>query len=239
MKLNEDFTTRSKLEDLGRWHITQFVRSVAARLPPGTLLLDAGAGECAYKRFFTHCRYLAMDLAVGEANWNYANVDAFASLDRLPLAGGSVDAILATQVLEHLERPRESVGEFYRVLKPGGVLYLTAPMAQSEHQAPYDFFRYTSFGLRAICRDAGFQSAQVEPLGGLLTRMAYEFPRIMDLFPGTGLMSGRVRIGGLLILPARGAAFLALWLVRRLFVWADRFDRTRDDPLGWSLVARK
>jgi len=239
VKLSEDFTTRSKLQDLGRWHITRFVESVAQRVSAGTLLLDAGAGECAYKRFFPHCRYVAMDLAIGETEWNYENVNAFGRLDRLPLADGCLDAILCTQVLEHLEWPRESVREFHRVLKPGGVLYLTAPMAHSEHQAPHDYFRYTSFGLRSICSDAGFESLQIAPFGGLPARFAYELPRIMALFPGSGVKSGRVRIGGLLLLPARVAVFLAVRLLQRLFLWADRFDRARNDPFGWSLIARK
>lgn len=239
MKLNEDFTTRSKLNDLGRWHITRFVRSVAERLPPKTLLLDAGAGECAYKRFFTHCRYLSMDLAIGETAWNYANLDSFARLDQLPLADDCLDAVLCTQVLEHLEWPRESLAEFRRVLKPGGSLYLTAPMAQAEHQAPYDFFRYTSFGLRAICADAGLRITHLAPFGGLPTRMAYELPRIMGLFPGSGIFSGRVRIGGLLLLPVRAATFLAMRLLQRVLLWADRFDRARNDPFGWSLIAQK
>jgi SAM-dependent methyltransferase len=239
MKLNEDFTEHSRLADVGRWYITRFVRSVADRLPPGTLLLDAGAGECAYKRFFAHCRYLAMDLGVGETAWNYANLDSFARLDRLPLADDCLDAVLCTQVLEHLEWPRESVAEFRRVLKPGGTLYLTAPMAQAEHQAPHDFFRYTSFGLRAICADAGFRITQLAPFGGLPTRMAYELPRIMDLFPGSGVLTGRVRIGGLLLLPVRAATFLAMRLLQGILLWADRFDRTRNDPFGWSLIAQK
>ncbi len=239
MKLNEDFTARSRLQDVGRWHITKFVGEVAERLPPGILLLDAGAGECAYKRFFPHCRYVAMDLAIGETAWNYANLDSFARLDRLPLADGSVDAILCTQVLEHVERPRETVADLHRVLKRGGTLFLTAPMAQAEHQAPYDFFRYTSFGLRAVCRGAGFERVEIVPFGGLPTRLAYELPRIMSLFPGSGILSGRVRIGGLLLLPARAATFLALRLLQRLLLWADQFDRERNDPFGWSLIAKK
>ncbi len=239
MKLNEDFTARSKLQDTGRWHITRFVRSVAGRLPPGASLLDAGAGECAYKGFFAHCRYVAMDLAVGESSWNYANLDCLARLDGLPLADGSVDAVLCTQVLEHLEWPREAVREFHRVLKPGGVLYLTAPMAQAEHQVPFDYFRYTSFGLRTILREAKFDAPRIEPLGGMPARMAYELPRIMALFPGSGLRSGRVRIGGILLLPVRAATFMAVRLLQRLLLWADRFDRARDDPLGWSVTASK
>ncbi len=239
MKLSEDFTTRSKLQDLGRWYVTRFVRSVADRLPPGALLLDAGAGECAYRTSFAHCRYVAMDLAIGEATWNYANLDSLARLDGLPLADESVDAILCTQVLEHLEWPREAVREFHRVLKPGGVLYLTAPMAQAEHQVPFDFFRYTSFGLKTILLEAGFEAPRIDPFGGMPARLAYELPRIMALFPGSGLRNGRLRIAGLLLLPARAATLMAVRLLQRLLLWADRFDRRHDDPYGWSVVAQR
>jgi SAM-dependent methyltransferase len=237
VKVNEDFTRRSRLEDLGRWYVTQFVEKVAASLQPGTLLLDAGAGECAYKRFFSDCRYFAIDLAVGDAGWNWANVDAFARLDVLPLPDESVDAILCTQVLEHLENPHASVQEFFRVLRKRGILYMTVPMAHREHQVPFDFFRYTSFGLRSLLRGAGFRDFEIAPFGGVATRMAYELPRLMDLFPGSGLKSGRVRIRGLALLPLRAASFMAIRLLQRFLLWADRFDRARDDPFGWSVIA--
>lgn len=239
MKINEDFTQRSKLCDLGRWYVTEFVRSVAARLPAGSRLLDAGAGECTYKRFFAHCRYVAMDFGMGETGWNYSNLDAFARLDALPVREGSMDAVLCTQVLEHLDRPWRALPQMYLALKPGGALYLTAPMASPEHQAPHDFFRYTSYGLRSLCRDAGFQDPRIEALGGFPARLAYEIPRLLSLFPGSGLKSGRVRPGGVLMLPARTAAIVAVRGLQRLLLWADRFDRERIDPFGWSVVATK
>src|SRR5262245_40469135 len=148
--LAEDFTRYSRLGDVGRWHVNRFVERVAAQLPAGTRLLDAGAGECAYKKYFAHCDYKSVDLGVGNLEWAYENLDYVAPLDQLPLADDTFDAALCTQVLEHLEQPRACVKELYRVLKPGAQLYLTVPMAQSEHQVPYDFFRYTSYGLRSI-----------------------------------------------------------------------------------------
>jgi ubiquinone/menaquinone biosynthesis C-methylase UbiE len=144
MSVNEDFTTRRKIADIGRWFINEFVEHVSGELPVGCSILDAGAGEGAYKKYFRHCNYKAVDLGVGDERWNYGNLDYVAPLHDLPIEDYTFDAILCTQVLEHLEYPRESVEEFYRVLKVGGKLYLTAPMAHVEHQTPYDFFRYTS-----------------------------------------------------------------------------------------------
>ena len=75
MQVNEDFSQLPKIKDIGRWYVTRFVDNVAKSLPPGSSVLDAGAGECAYKRFFIHCQYKAIDLGVGETSWNYGNLD--------------------------------------------------------------------------------------------------------------------------------------------------------------------
>ena len=45
LMVKEDFTTRSKLRDIGRWYVTSFVKDVSVNLPAGTLILDAGAGD--------------------------------------------------------------------------------------------------------------------------------------------------------------------------------------------------
>jgi SAM-dependent methyltransferase len=239
LRVDKNFAARSKLADLGRWHITRFVEGVARGLKPGTRILDAGAGECSYKPLFAHCRYVAMDLAVGNSAWNYSNLDSVVHLDRLPLRDSSLDTILCTQVLEHLEWPRESVSEFHRVLRPGGTLFLTAPMAHLEHQVPHDYFRYTSYGLRSILGKTGFTVLRLEPFGGLLTRLAYELPRIMSVFPGSGLRSGAPSIPGLLLLPVRALTFSLIRSLQCVFLWAERFDRVKSDPFGWSVAAQK
>jgi SAM-dependent methyltransferase len=239
MMFNEDFTTPSKLRNIGRWHVTQFVEGVARALPPGTRLLDAGAGECAYKRFFSKARYVSVDAAIGNVSWNYGNLDCVSTLDRLPFMDQSFDAVLCTQTLEHLEWPRECVKEFFRILKPGGILYLTAPMAHHEHQAPHDFFRYTSFGLDSICRGAGFTSIKVAPFGGNFTRMAYELPRVLPVFPSAGIYAGKLQFKGVLLLPARAVLLLPIRLLQIILLGLDRLDRRRDFPFGWRVEARK
>lgn len=239
--INEDFSTRAKLADLGRWYITQFVKQSAASLAPGSLLLDAGAGEGVYKRFFSHCEYKAADLAVGETAWNYANIDYIAPLHQLPVEDSTFDAILCTEVLEHLEWPRESVQEFCRVLKVGGRLFLTVPMSHDEHQIPYDFFRYTSYGLRSICEHAGFAEVDIAPLGGgMFVRWAYELPRMMAIFPTSRRRNGKApSLAGILLIPVKVVLLGLLRVVQVVFLGMDRFDKWKIDPLGWSLIAHK
>jgi SAM-dependent methyltransferase len=239
MMINEDFTKLAKLSDIGRWHITRFVRDVAASLPPGTSILDAGAGECVYKRYFDHCGYKSVDYAVGEAAWNYRNLDYVARLDALPMEDGCFDVVLCTQVLEHLEWPRESIQEIHRVMKPGGRLFLTAPMSHPEHQTPYDYFRFTSFGLKSICEKAGFVDVQIKPFGGMFTRWAYELPRILQVFPGTGFKSRKLNFLGIACLPLRASSFIMVRALQLALLFLDRLFNMPNDPFGWALVATK
>lgn len=238
MRPNEDFTQKERLDDLARWFVTTFVQEVARSLPPATRLLDAGAGESVYKRFFEHCDYKAADLAIGEEAWNYAHLDYVAPLHDLPVGDGTFDAVLCTQVLEHLEYPRESVREFHRVLTPGGKLFITVPMAQAEHQVPYDFFRYTSYGLRSILAEAGFDVVEVRPFGGTFTRWAYELPRAIAVLPPTGL-ANRPTLRGLSLFALRGVLNALIRPAQHLLLSLEKLDHQKNDPFGWGVVAEK
>lgn len=237
--INEDFSTRPKIQDIGRWYVTRFVENVAKILPVNSSILDAGAGESVYKKFFPHCTYKAIDLAVGESRWNYSNLDYMAPLHDMPIDDATFDAVLCTQVLEHLEWPRESVKEMYRVLKPGGKLYMTAPMSHSEHQIPYDFFRYTSYGLESICRCAGFHDIEIKPFGGIWVRWAYELPRAMSIFPATGFRNKQPNLIGIALFPCRVFMRVIVYFMQMLFIHLDKFDKIKNDPFGWSCVATK
>jgi SAM-dependent methyltransferase len=239
MMINEDFSTRSKVQDIGRWYVTRFVNDVAKNLKAGSSILDAGAGESVYKKLFSHCNYKAIDLAVGESRWNYTNLDYVGPLHEMPIENDLFDAVLCTQVLEHLEWPRESVKEMHRVLKPGGKLYMTVPMAQNEHQVPYDFFRYTSYGIQSICEHAGFNEVDVKPFGGLWVRWAYELPRGLSIFPSSGLQKKKPKVIGIFLLPAKVVAFAFIRLLQITFLYIDKFDSKKDDPWGWACEAKK
>jgi SAM-dependent methyltransferase len=238
-RLTTDFRAVRRLEDVGRWHINRFVERVASTIPPWSRVLDAGAGEAAYESLFAHCRYVASDLAVGDTTWNYRNLGAINRLEKLPFRDGAFDAVLCTQVFEHVEWPRECVAEFHRVLRTGGILYMTVPMAHSEHQIPYDFFRYTSHGLRSVLGGAGFHEMRIEPFGGLPTRLAYELPRLLALFPPGGLRSGRPNLRGVALIPLRLLTGLVIRLLQRALLFSERWDREKTDPFGWGVVATK
>lgn len=227
------------MQDLGRWYITDFVKNVAQKIPKGAFILDAGAGESVYKRLFSHCTYKAIDLAVGESRWNYSNLDYIGPLHEMPIDNNIFDAILCTQVLEHLEWPRESVKEMHRVLKNGGKLYMTVPMAQNEHQTPYDFFRYTSYGIKSICHHAGFKDVKITPFGGLWVRWAYELSRGLSIFPSTGIRNKKPRVLGIILFPVKAFVWVLMRILQVIFLWLDNFDKEKNDPFGWACEATK
>ncbi|MGW8179661.1 MAG: class I SAM-dependent methyltransferase, partial [bacterium] len=140
---------------------------IGSSQPPSTasVVLDAGAGEARFRSYFSNCKYIALDSGVGDADWDYSQVDVHGDLSMIPAASEIADIVLNVQVLEHVPEPAKVLAELFRVLKPGGSLFLTAPQGLHEHQQPNDYYRFTRFSLLQLLRDAGFDSVEIEPMG--------------------------------------------------------------------------
>jgi SAM-dependent methyltransferase len=216
------------------YQLYDFGEAAGQATPPGSWVLDAGAGEGRYKPDFQHARYVGVDLAVGDVTWNYHGLDAICNLTDLPFADGTFDAAVCMQVLEHVPEPLRVLQEIARVLKPGGKLYLSAPQSWPQHQKPYDFFRYTSFGLRHLFNRAGLETESMRNMGGYFWYLSWEFQAINYwLFP----KGRRYRP---LTLPLRGLFGLIFQLILPLILYyLDRFDTIKDETFGYLCIARK
>jgi SAM-dependent methyltransferase len=147
------------------------VSQFSGGLPPGSRILDAGAGNAPYAELFGHCDYVTADWG-NSPHEHAAGSDIVASLDALPVSDASFDAVLCTEVLEHVRHPESVLAELARVLVPGGRLCLTVPFVWPLHEGPFDFFRYTPFALRDMLEAEGFQEVAVEPTSGFLSTLA-------------------------------------------------------------------
>lgn len=84
----------------------------------------------------------------------------------IPLPNASVDCAMATEVLEHCPYPEKTLTEVYRVLKPGGILFITVPFVWMLHEVPYDEYRYTPFALKRLVESSKFRIIELSALGG-------------------------------------------------------------------------
>ena len=123
-------------------------------------VLDFGCGEVPYRHLFSDC--IGADLPGNPQADIEIGPDG-----TLPLGDGSVDAVLSTEVLEHVEDPRIYLGECFRVLKPGGRMLLSTPGIFVWHPDPVDYWRWTSQGLRVEVERAGFEVVHFEGIVGL------------------------------------------------------------------------
>lgn len=125
-------------------------------------LLDFGCGSKPYKKIFTVKEYIGLDIAVSGHEHKDSQIDVFYDGKTIPFENNSFDSIFSSEVFEHVFNLDEMCYEIYRVLKPGGHLVITAPLVWDEHEAPYDFWRYTSFGIRHVLSKAWFKIVKVQ-----------------------------------------------------------------------------
>lgn len=214
--------------------LKQFIQRVSADIPSGSYLLDAGAGEGQYKSAFSHTYYVGVDLAVGDTQWSYDDLDIIGSLIQIPLEQAVFDAVLCTQVLEHVPEPEKVLREIQRVLKPGGKLFLTVPQSWHQHQKPHDYYRYTSFGIRYLLEKVGLQIESLEPMGGYFWFLAFQLSNVNHwLFPRE--MSGR---RWTLLFRAFNGLIFELLMPLLLF-HLDVLDQKKDETFGYTCVAVK
>jgi len=129
----------------------EWIRNELLSLPPNSRILDAGAGEMQWKSTCAHLNYVAQDLAQYDGSgdgkglqcksWNGMRVDIISDITEIPEPDQSFDAILCSEVLDHVPAPILAMMEFRRLLKPKGVLLITESFCGLTNQSP--FFYYT------------------------------------------------------------------------------------------------
>lgn len=135
--------------DANRENRDRWLAESLAAIPRGLRILDAGAGELRNKPLCAHLSYVSQDVCqyegVGDKQglqmgaWDTSRIDLVCDIVNVPQPEGSFDAILCSEVFEHLPDATQALDEFARLLKPGGQLILTAPFASLVHFAPYHY----------------------------------------------------------------------------------------------------
>lgn len=140
-----------------------FLRRAFQSIGPQKFLLDLGCGKKPFQNLYGAFAQRAVGIDVPHTLHGLQQIDVQAAGTALPFQAESFDVVLCTEVMEHIAEPKLLVQEIHRVLKQGGHLILTTPFLVPEHEAPYDFFRYTRYGLRHLLQQASFQVTSIEP----------------------------------------------------------------------------
>lgn len=198
-------------------------------------LLDIGCGKKPYVGLFAPyvTSYIGVDVA--STMHGLEMVDAVASSLTLPFAAAAFDTILTTEVIEHVPEPSQMLSEICRVLRPGGVLILSAPFHEPLHELPYDFFRYTDIALRGMLEKQGLHVLEVNRRGGSLLVSTYLLCSFLYRKFGIRGYPDRLQVN-----PVLGPFVVAICAIMQMIGGSlDTIINDEFDTLGFVVLAEK
>ncbi len=168
---------------------TAWLEKVLKQIPPGSRILDAGAGEQQFKKLCSHLVYTSQDFGkydgrgdntgLQKGRWDQTSLDIVCDITSIPEPDSSFDAIMCTEVLEHLPEPLSAINEFQRLLKPNGSLIITAPFCSLTHYAPYHFYTgFNRYFYLAHLTTCNFEIIEMIANGNYFEYMGQEIRRI-------------------------------------------------------------
>lgn len=132
-------------------------------------VLDIGCGQSPYKFLLNNqkTKYFGIDI-VDADNFGYNNPDV-TSFDgkNIPFQDESFDAVICTEVLEHVQEYQYLIDEMHRTTQKNGVALVTIPWSARYHYSPYDYFRYTPSSLKTMF--SKFSEVKIIPRGNDFT----------------------------------------------------------------------
>jgi SAM-dependent methyltransferase len=158
-------------------HINNFLVKVISQIPNNQYdIVDVGAGSSPYYEYFIGkiSRYIAIDKFINLASDDERQIEKlYGYAENLPLPNETADIVLCNQVLEHVKDPIKATTEIYRILKPDSLFIGSVPHIDLIHLEPYDFRRYTRFGIEKLLREQGFEKIIVEQNTGIYSAVAF------------------------------------------------------------------
>lgn len=150
-----------------RWFLYTFLKKNAPVLTGK--VLDFGCGRKPYKNLFVSVNeYIGVDIEISGHVHSESLIDIFYDGEHIPFPNGYFDSLYCSEVIEHLFVPDKILNELNRVLKVDSLCIFTFPFAWQEHEQPYDYARYTSFGAKFLLEKHGFEIVNYEKSGSFL-----------------------------------------------------------------------
>ncbi|MBL0356229.1 MAG: methyltransferase domain-containing protein [Chitinophagaceae bacterium] len=167
----------------------EWLETALKKIPAGSRILDAGAGELDQKKYCSHLNYVSQDFGkydgVGDSKglqtkkWDNSKLDIVSDITSIPETDASFDAIMCVEVFEHIPDPISAIKEFSRLLRPGGYLVITAPFCSSTHFAPYHFYTgFNRYFYEKHLSENGFEIMEIDENGNFFEYVAQELLRV-------------------------------------------------------------
>ena len=186
-------------------------------------MADIGCGDQPYRHLFKQVTtFYGVDKSAD------SKADVIADVHEIPFKDSTLDALLATEILEHVSDPSKVMGEISRVLKPNGVLLLTVPFFWGLHQEPFDYYRYTKYGLQYLSEKNGLEVLEVVPKCGFWATWTQRLiDNVIEVYMRNCSAWSTYTVTALFAPVSAGGYLL------------DSLIGCRGDSLGNTLVARK
>lgn len=152
----------------------QYSYNLIDMLPTSATIVDVGAKDAKGKTAAKwHGRYISLDIAFSP------ELDVVGDAHALPFKTGSVDAVFCVSVLMHCYQPCQVLSEILRVLKPGGLVYISTSFVYRTAADPVDYYRFLATGLQRLCE--GFEPIQTGFNRGPASSMADMLPEFLAI----------------------------------------------------------
>ena len=215
-----------------------WVKKQLLSLDKGSKILDAGAGELRWKQYCQHLQYISQDFgayggggSVGlqSDTWDASRNDIISDIVDIPVENNVFDAVLCTEVLEHIPCPEKAINEFSRIIKSNGVLLITAPFCSLVHMAPYYYCSgFSLFWYEYHLEKYGFEIEEIEQNGDFFLFLRQELHRTSYMCERYGRPIGMLKKLNLI--------YMAHWLGKES---KEKNDSGETLCFGYCVKARK
>ena len=219
--LNENKKKNFSWRELNYLKIEQFVKD----FPVDSVCIDIGSGPMTNKNLLKKFNNI---IYMDGAKFNSVNI--VCDFEKaVPLKSNSADAIILSNVLEHIFSPQTLLKEIYRVLKNNGKCLILVPYSIKLHQEPHDYFRYTKYALKKFLEDSNFLNHKIEELGSITNVLATILKHDKETPRNKNFLVNKL-------------IFIFQWCISKLFLLQCKLDSTTINnqlPQGYSVIVKK
>lgn len=198
-------------------------------------VLDVGCGDSPYRFLLNESQivYHGIDIE-GAKHFDYNNPEiTYFNGEDIPFSDEKFDALICTEVLEHVENYQKLINEMHRVLKPNGTAIITIPWSARYHYVPYDFYRYTPSSLKKMF--GAFKEIAISPRGNDVSAIA---SKLVVLYVRNITSINAYKLLTLLML-VPFIPFVGLFIVFAHFALIINSKEGTEDPLGYTITLVK